>query len=242
MARIATSARVDSPRRESDVIPGIRTFLKGEAYVVIRDYLLGEHDDQNLSERTLATKLGLGLGPLRSAVERLRAEGLIAVAPNSGLRLPEITAREIIDFYEMRMAVECHIANRLAGRLSSEQSDQLEDILIDQKRAAEMRDTARYHQLDLDFHTSLTEFHGNLEMVRALGQLRDKMYRLSRRLHRSHPEHLAVNAIQHRGIVEAIRSGDAREAWARMNTHLVWGRAFTLDPDGRLGGSTTPGG
>ena len=238
MARIATSARLDSPRRESTVIP--RAFLKDEAYASIRDYLLGDHDDQNLSERTLATSLGLGLGPLRSALERLRAEGLIAVTPNSGLRLPEITAREIIDFYEMRIAVECHIANQLAGRLSSEQSDRLEDILTGQERAAETRDTVRYHHLDLDFHTSLTGFHGNLEMVRALGQLRDKMYRLSRRLHRTHPERLAVNAAQHRSIVEAIRSGDAREAWARMDTHLVWGRAFTLDPDGRLGGSTMP--
>ncbi len=211
-----------------------RSFLKDEAYDTIRDYLLGEEDGGMLSERILAARLGLGLGPLRSALERLRAEGLIAVAPNSGLRLPEITAREIIDFYEMRMVVECHIAAHLAGRLSDEQSAQIERVLTEQEHAARVRDTIRYHRLDLDFHTSLTECHGNPEMVRALGQLRNKMHRLSRRLHRTHPERLAVNAAQHRGIVEAIRSGDADEARGRMSTHLVWGRAFTLDPDGRL--------
>ena len=60
------------------------------------------------------------------------------------------------------------------------------------------------------------------------------MYRLSRRLHRTHPERLAVNAAQHRGIVEAIREGDSHEARSRTDTHLTWGRRFTLDPDGRL--------
>ena len=215
-----------------------RVYLRDTAYTSVRDYLLSEEEDAGLSERSLATRLGLGLAPLRSALERLRAEGLVAVAPNSGLRLPETTAREIIDFYELRLVVECHIARQLAVRLTAAQSAVLEEILTAQERAAETRDTVRYHQLDLDFHAALTGFHGNPEMVRALGQLRNKMHRLSRRLHRAHPERLAVNAEQHRGIVDAIRSGDTGAAHAKMETHLVWGRAFTLDPDGRLGSGT----
>ena len=57
---------------------------------------------------------------------------------------------------------------------------------------------------------------------------------IPRRLHRTHPERLAVNAAQHRAIVAAIRDGDGAAARARMSTHLAWGRRFTLDPDGRL--------
>jgi DNA-binding GntR family transcriptional regulator len=231
MAEEAASARMDS---EIEFRSRPRVFRKDEAYAIIRDFLLGEESDQILSERILAGHLGLGLGPVRSALERLRAEGLIVAAPNSGLRLPEVTAKEIIDFYEMRMVVECHIASAVAGRLTGEQSDRLEDILFDQERSAATRDTVRYHQLDLDFHQALVDCHGNSEMARALGQMRDKMYRLSRRLHRAHPERLAVNAAQHRSIVDAIRAGSGAEARARMDTHLTWGRAFTLDPDGRL--------
>ena len=212
-----------------------RVLLKDEAYTMVRDFLLGEDADGVLSERVLAARLGLGLGPLRSAVERLRTQGLISVAPNSGLRVPDVTAKEIIDFYEMRMVVECHIAASLAGRLTPDQSDRLEVILVEQEQSATTYDTVRYHQLDLDFHTVLADFYGNAEMVRALSQLRDKMYRLSRRLHGSHPERLSVNAAQHRGIVEAIREGNSPEARSRMNTHLTWGRGFTLDPNGRLG-------
>ncbi len=229
MARNDASAQVDECAP-----PRPRTYLRNEAYTSVRDYLLSEEEDAGFSERSLAARLGLGLAPLRSALEQLRAEGLVAVAPNSGLRVPETTAREIIDFYEMRLLIECHIARQLAVRLTAPQSALLEEILTAQERAAETRDTVRYHQLDLDFHKTLTGFHGNPEMIRALGQLRNKMYRLSRRLHRAHPERLAVNAEQHRGIVDAIRSGDAEAARAQMETHLVWGRAFTLDPDSKL--------
>jgi hypothetical protein len=80
-----------------------------EAYSKIRTLLLHGDSEQTYSERVLAASLDLGLGPVRFALERLRAEGLIVVAANSGIRLPEITSREILDFYELRMVIECHV-------------------------------------------------------------------------------------------------------------------------------------
>lgn len=222
--------------RDADAKTVGRVLRKDEAYAMIRDYLLGDVDaDQTLSERSLAAHLGLGLGPVRSALERLRAAGLITVSPNNGIRLPEITAREILDFYEMRMVMECHIVASVAGRLSAAQVNQLEDIIGEQEISAERRDTLRYHRLDLDFHAALADAHDNAEMIRALAQMRDKMYRLSRRLHNAHPERLAVNALQHRAIMQAVIDGNAKDARRHMQQHLTWGRAFTLDPDGRLG-------
>ena len=219
--------------RESD--GRARLLLKDEAYARIRAYLLDEQAGGSYSERALAARLDLGLGPVRSALERLRAEGLILVSPNSGIRLPEITAREILDFYELRLVIECHVVASLAGCLSAAQAERIGEILDEQEATSLRGDTTRYHELDLDFHTALAAFHGNAEMERALRQLRDKMYRLARRMHRTHPERLAVNTAQHRGIFEAVRSGNPEEAQARMRTHLDWGRRFTLDPDQRLG-------
>lgn len=212
-----------------------RLLLKDEATAKIRAHLLQSDSDQTHSERALAAALNLGLGPVRSALERLRAEGLIVVAANSGIRLPEITSREILDFYELRMVIECHVVAALAGCLTVEQERLIEAILDEQQAMAASGDTKRYHQLDLDFHTALAEFHGNSEMEHALRRLRDKMYRLARRMHGAHPERLAVNAGQHRSIFEAVRAGDAAKAHSSMKTHLDWGRRFTLDPDRRLG-------
>ncbi|EJZ19892.1 GntR family transcriptional regulator, partial [Rhizobium sp. Pop5] len=74
-----------------------RVLLRDEAYQTIKEFLLTEESEEVLSERTLASRFKLGLAPVRSAVERLRAEGLLTAMMNSGLRLPEITAREILD-------------------------------------------------------------------------------------------------------------------------------------------------
>ncbi|ANL51024.1 GntR family transcriptional regulator protein (plasmid) [Rhizobium phaseoli] len=212
-----------------------RVLLRDEAYSTIKEFLLTEESEEFLSERTLASRLNLGLAPVRSAVERLRAEGLLTAMMNSGLRLPEITAREILDFYEMRIVIETHVVASLTGKLSPDQFEQLNEILNEQESCAETRNTIRYHQLDLDFHTTLAELHGNSEMVRTLQQMRDKMYRLSRRLHRLHPERLSLNAQQHRAIVDAIWEGEVEKSRNSMQAHLAWGRAFTLDPDGRMG-------
>jgi DNA-binding GntR family transcriptional regulator len=219
-----------------DRSPGhARLLLKDEAYSKIRTLLLHRDSEQTYSERVLAASLDLGLGPVRFALERLRAEGLIVVAANSGIRLPEITSREILDFYELRMVIECHVVASVSGCLTDDQARKIDAILVEQEATAASGDTIRYHQLDLDFHTALAEAHGNLEMEHALSRLRDKMFRLARRMHGAHPERLAVNAAQHRGIFEAVRAGDAVKAHSRMKTHLDWGRRFTLDPDRRLG-------
>ena len=228
--------RLSGPRGRHALGSGqARILLKDEAYLKIREHLLEAGSEETWSERALAARLGLGLGPVRSALERLRAEGLIVVAANSGIRLLEITSREILDFYELRMVIECHVVASISGCLSTDQARAIDEILLEQEMTAASGNTLRYHQLDLDFHAALAGCHANVEMDRALRGLRDKMYRLARRMHSAHPERLAVNAAQHRGIFDAVRAGNAEKAHARMKTHLDWGRRFTLDPDRRLG-------
>jgi DNA-binding GntR family transcriptional regulator len=211
-----------------DVYP--RRLLKNEAYQKIKDFLFDDISERVYSERQLATALNLGLGSVRSAIERLRAENLIAVLPNSGIRVPELTAHSIIDFYEFRSIVEAHVVASLAGRLIQAQIAQVEAILANQEECVVRGRSQDYHDLDMQFHIALAEFHGNREIVRNLWQLRDKMYRLSSGLHRSHPERLGVNAKQHRAIWREICLGNGAKAMELLRTHLQWGQSCTLDP------------
>ena len=208
--------------------------LKEEAYQSIKAHLFEDDDPEAVySERSLATRLEIGLASVRSAIERLRSERIIVSIPKGGIRLPEITSRDVIEFYEMRLVIETHVVGRIVGRVPETRCGELRDLIAWQMTAARDGDTLTYHSLDLDFHATLARLHGNTEMIRALAQMRDKMYRLSRRLHRTHPERLDINADQHKRIVDAICDGDATTAVESMRTHLVWGRDFTLDPDGR---------
>ena len=220
-----------------------RRSLKNEAYTKIKAFLFDDITERVYSERQLATWLNIGLGSVRSAVERLRTESLIAVLPNSGIRVPELSAHTIIDFYEFRSVVEAHVVASLAGRLTQGQITHVEKILTKQEECVELGRSEDYHDLDMKFHIALAEFHGNREIVRNLWQLRDKMYRLSKRLHQSHPERLAVNAKQHRAIWHEVCVGNGGKAMELLQSHLRWGRSCTLDPTlrgvrlGEAGGS-----
>jgi DNA-binding GntR family transcriptional regulator len=207
-----------------------RRSLKDVAYIKIKSFLFEDGEERVYSERNLALGLDIGLGSVRSAIERLKAEGLIAVLPNSGIRVPELSAHTIIDFYELRSVIESHVVASVAGQLPSSRKDQVEAILNKQQECVDRGRVDDYHDLDMAFHIALAELHGNQEMVNTLTRLRDKMFRLSRRLHQDHPERLAVNCGQHRAIWQAICAGDGAKAQGLLQSHLRWGRSCTLDP------------
>jgi DNA-binding GntR family transcriptional regulator len=212
-----------------------KVLQKEQAYEAIKHHLFNKEDTSSyFSERLLAAELALGLASVRSAIERLRSEGIVETIPKAGIRLPQISHAEIMDFYEVRLVIEPYIARRVAERVSKAQCEKLAGMIRLQKQAAAEQDTHTYHTMDLAFHNLLAEIHGNREMARSLKQLWDKMYRLSRRIHQRQVDHLSVNVEQHEAIVNAICAQQPDEAARAMESHLIWGRTYALDPEGRL--------
>jgi DNA-binding GntR family transcriptional regulator len=221
------------PRHEganSAPSPG-RRLLKDRAYEMMRVLLVERAEPhQVFSERQLASHFGIGLAAVRSAVERLRVEGFISAAPNAGIRLPELTAQSIIDFYEMRMIVESHVVSSLAGRLTPSQIAKIEEILRQQDECLEQGYSEKYHNLDSAFHIGLAEFHGNNEMVRVLQHWRDKTHYISKSVLQRYPERRRINVAQHRAIAVAVFDGDGVKAQNLVGDHLRWGSSYVLDP------------
>src|SRR6478609_4140209 len=100
-----------------------RAFLKNEAYVQIKGKLLnGDYAPGSfLSERQLARDLGMSKTPVKAALERLQGEGYIAVSPQQGIVVRELSVREIADQYEIRAALESYTVRMLAGQLTADQ-------------------------------------------------------------------------------------------------------------------------
>jgi len=205
--------------------------LRDQAYLQIKDALLqSDGSGDNFSERQLAADLGLSLGPVRAAIERLRAENLIVVSRNTGIQLPQLTPDAILDFFEVRLALETLVVEALAGQEISERCDYVEDILENQLECVEQGRADAYHDLDMQFHLGMATLHGNAEIVRVLGGLRDRMYRLSSRMHAGHPERLEENYSQHKAIFEAVRAGDGVAARTNLVAHLSNGKNFLMNP------------
>jgi DNA-binding GntR family transcriptional regulator len=196
--------------------------LKQRAYLELKDRILSGALPPGtlLSERQLAHSLRMSKTPVHAALERLEGEGLVTVAAQQGIMVRAIPPQEIADHYEIREALETFVVSRLAGRLTAEQTRRLKDNLREHRKAVRQGDGAGNIRLDSEFHLLLCEFHGNQEITRAMGQIRDKIRGVIRHISTRIPERMKVSLAEHEAIASALLEGDGPAATERMATHL----------------------
>lgn len=204
--------------------------LKAKAYKELKRLLLmGEFGPETfLSEREFARLVGMSNAPIRSAIERLAAEGLIFVSPQRGIQVRELSGGEIADHYELRELLEPFICRRIAGRLNPQQVRRLRENVEALERGAGEFSLERVIELDTQFHTMLAEFYGNGEILRAMTQLRDKITRVIVRAFGKLPGRLAAGCQEHRRIAEAIINGEPDLAHRFALEHIQSGMKSVL--------------
>jgi DNA-binding GntR family transcriptional regulator len=173
-----------------------------------------------VSERGLAKTLGMSNTPVRSAVERLELEGMLSIGPQRGIRVRELSSEEIVDHFEIRHALETLVLRKLAGRLTTEQTDALYQNIAAHEASLLAGDIQQYITLDGDFHLLLAEFSGNSDVERVLRQLRDRIFRVIMRVIEHFPQRLRDGLEEHRQILDLLVEGDAKLATKLMTQHL----------------------
>jgi DNA-binding GntR family transcriptional regulator len=221
---------VDGARGTEVTAP--RGLLKERAYDEIKRLIL-EGDlvpGTFLAERQLAARLGMSKTPVRSALERLESEGFISISPQQGAIIRDISVNEIADQYEIRTALESFVVRTLAGRLNGGQVGLVRANLEEQRENLARGDVERGVALDEEFHALFGRFLGNQEILRVMGQLRDKIHRVIFRVFTMNPERMASSLEEHTAIAEAIFNGDAPLASRRIEQHLQVGKDALLSP------------
>jgi DNA-binding GntR family transcriptional regulator len=211
--------------------------LRTRAYDDLKDSLLrGQYlPGSLLSERRLAAEFGMSKTPIRAALERLEAEGYIAITPQQGILVRELSVQELADQFELRAGLEPYVLRKLAGALLTEQIARLETNLKQQGQTLKSGDTAQFIRLDGEFHLLFCEFLGNHEIVRVMTQLRDKILRLTVEIaEKKDSERPAETYKEHRQIAEAVITGDGDEAARSIVAHLEAGQRYVLLPNQRV--------
>lgn len=205
--------------------------MKNRAYTDLKRLILDETFAVGslLSERQLAARLKMSKTPIKSALERLEAEGFIGVAPQHGIRVHDLTHSEVGELFEVRELLEPYVARRVAGMtLSPEQIMLVETNLAASERAAEARDSAATTWIDAEFHLLWCQLLGNGEIVQTMQRLRDRIHRAIGRVTVRDPERMPASHREHVEIARAILSGDADRAARCASEHLAYGREFLL--------------
>jgi DNA-binding GntR family transcriptional regulator len=212
----------------------VRSFLKDRAYERIKRRLLNDEYPPGsfLSERQLAENLGMSKTPVKAALERLEAEGFIAVSPQQGIVVRELSVHEIADNYEIRYVLESYSLRSMAGKLTPDQVDRVRSNLEAQSRIRGSGDVAKGVALDTAFHMQFVEFLGNGEILRILDQLREKIQRVVTKVFHLCPSRINSSYTEHAAIAAAVIDGDGARAADLLARHLELGKQLILSPRG----------
>ena len=180
-----------------------------------------------LGEVEQAARLGVSRTPLREALGRLVADGLVAQQSPRVTVVTDIDTDDILELFEVRRALE-----ETAARLAAKRGNAAAFAALEREfshaslRAEDGREA--YYALIERFDEALDASVVNDYLTSALRTIRTHLVRV-RRLARDNPARLAVSVDEHRLIAAAIASGDAELAAHATHVHLHNALAHILD-------------
>ncbi len=171
-----------------------------------------------LGEVDQAARLGVSRTPLREALGRLAADGLVTQQSARVTVVTDVDAGDIRELFELRRALE-----EAAARLAAERADAAAFAALAGEFARASIDGQQgldaYYGLIARFDAELDDAVGNDYLTSALRTVRTHLVRV-RRLARDNPSRLAASVAEHRLIASAIADGDADLAAHATHVHL----------------------
>jgi len=181
-----------------------------------------------LRQEEIAKALKVSRIPVREAMGRLENDGLIVLRPRRGYAVAELREDEIVEIFELRMAIEKHAATVAARARTQEDIDAVEQFLHRMDRVAKASNdySAEWARLNRDFHSRLVASSHRKRVLNIADTLRDAVEAYVRmEMHLTGDVDLALR--EHWEIFEAFKAGDA-DGLATLAERHVAGTARRL--------------
>lgn len=183
---------------------------------------LPRHEGRFLTEAEVSEATGTSRTPVREALLRLEAEGLLQIVPKKGAFVPPVTDAEVEAVMQARGLVEDWCVRQIAPVAGPLAAD-LERLVA---RQEELQDApVSFIECDREFHRAIVRAAGNPVLAGFYESLRDRQLRMGLRAIAASAERTRIVLAEHAAIVEGVRSGDPVAAAAAVASHL----AGTLD-------------
>ena len=173
----------------------------------------------------LASEIGLGRSPVREALLRLEAEGLVRVVPGRGAVVSTFSPEEIEDVLEARILIE----NYTAARSFENRAKLLPELLEvheEMKRRRRARDTAGFTDADRKFHEIIVDGAHNAVLSEMYRSLRERQTLFTSAMARGRSDRMDAAISEHDGIIETLQGDDEDAFIETVNSHLQWAIAL----------------
>ncbi|KLU62060.1 pyruvate dehydrogenase complex repressor [Peptococcaceae bacterium CEB3] len=173
---------------------------------------------ERLMEIQLAEEMGVSRTPVREAIRKLELEGFVVMIPRKGAYVAGVSLKDVADVFEIRAALEGLAAGLAAERVTDEELEQMERILLFHE--GQETTLEKVVESDTDFHALVYGASRNARLVQILGNLREHFQRF-RSTSLAVPGRVKVAVEEHRAIVEALVQHDVAEAQELATQHIV---------------------
>jgi len=180
-----------------------------------------------ISQVKLASMLGISRTPLREALNRIAAEGLIVADYNHRMRVSDLDLDDFDQIYAMRMALEPMAIAATVPRLAAVDREMLHGAMSDMEHAIATLDLEAFRVRHRAFHLGFVDLAGN-RLRSALVDLWDhsERYRLAYLKHdyaapnSASLERLRLSQLEHAEMLDAADAGQAITCGEVLERHL----------------------
>jgi len=173
---------------------------------------------ERLMEIQMAEEMGVSRTPVREAIRKLELEGFVVMIPRKGAYVAGVSHKDVADVFEIRAALEGLAASLAAERVTEEEIEQMERILLYHEE--EEVNLEQIVASDTDFHAMVYKASRNERLIQILANLREQIQRF-RATSLAVPGRVREAIEEHRAIVEALASHDVEKAQELASAHIV---------------------
>jgi DNA-binding GntR family transcriptional regulator len=173
-----------------------------------------------LDERLLAEQFGISRTPVREALQRLSASGLVVSRGRQGLQVAQLSIADLLDAFSVAAEMEALASAHAARRIRPEQRRRLEVAHQSCAVAAQAHDADGFYEANLEFHETISAASHNRILQEELRRLTVKISPYRRTI-TFQPGRMESSIPEHEQVMLAIFRGDAVQASLVMRSHVT---------------------
>ena len=214
------------------------TNLGQEAYDRFKELLFAKvwKPGDFVSQGELVEKTGVQISPMRDALHKLSAEGLVIITPRKGIQVTPASIKIIREVFHLRKVLEREavefFVNNAHDNLIKELKENHQGYIVISKKAKtpqEMREIIQ--QEEYDIHEKIINFLGNdlIARIYRLNADRIRLFRLDYDFSYT-TEHVVDALNEHGKIIDSMASRNLNKTLEKMDHHLSMALQRALGP------------
>jgi DNA-binding GntR family transcriptional regulator len=204
--------------------------LSEQVYLFLRQQIVTGliFQRERLIEGELSQQLGVSRTPVREAIKRLQADGLVIVTLNKGAQTASISIKEIEESYQIVGGLEGFAAALATKKINKRDIKQLNEVNEQLSQHVYQNSSPFFLEKDKEFHSVYLNKCGNTRLLRVIKSELESIHRY-RIISHSIPKRLTRSLKQHKKIIEGFRAGNPDVSRRAVEEHILYGGRLLVD-------------